>query len=214
MDRGSPSTASPAGPPRTAGRPRSEALRRAVLDAAYAILVETGLGSFSIEAVASRAGVARTTIYRWWPTKGLLAIEGFLEAFRPQLAFARTGSAAVDFHTFLRSLALAFNGPAGRVAASVVAQAQSDIEVRRVFLEEFSEPLRRESSALLRAGVEQGQFRKDLDVPRVLDAAIGAVYLRLLFGQSLEPAWVVSFADTVLEGCRSRDDWPNARPDH
>ena len=213
MDRELPSTSSSACPPRTAGRPRSEASRRAVLDAAYAILVETGLGSFSIEAVASRAGVARTTVYRWWPTKGLLAIEGFLEAFRPQLAFARTGSAEVDFRAFLRSLALALSGPAGRVAASVVAQAQSDAEVQRVFLEQFSEPLRQESSALLRAGVEHGQFRADLDVPRVLDAAIGAMYLRLLFGQSLEPAWVAGLADTVLEGCRPRHDRINARPD-
>ncbi len=207
-----PSRPPPAAQARAAGRPRSDASRRAVLDAAYAILVEAGLSSFSVEAVASRAGVARTTIYRWWPTKGLLANESFLEAFRPQLAYGRTGSAAADFRALLCSLTQALSGPAGQVAASVIAQAQSDGETRRVFLEGFSEPLRQDSTALLRTGVERGEFRADLDVARVLDAAIGAVYLRLLLGQTLDPAWVTQLAGTILEGCYARHGLGTGRP--
>lgn len=56
-------------------------------------------------------------------------------------------------------------------------------------------------SALLRASLDQGQFRADLDVPRVLDAATVAVYLRLLLSQTLKPAWVKQLADAILEGC-------------
>lgn len=178
-------------------------MHHAILDAAYAILVETGLKSFSIEAVASRAGVARTTIYRWWPDKSLLINESFLKAFQPQLSFAQTESPGDDFRAFLASLARTLSGPNGRIAASVVAQAQSDPQTQRMFLEDFSQPLRRHSSALLQAGIERGQFRDDLDVARVLDAAIGAVYLRLLLGQAMEPAWVEQLADTLLHGCCS-----------
>ena len=192
---------SPSCLPRVAGRPRSEASHRAILDAAYAILVETGLKSFSIEAVASRAGVARTTIYRWWPDKTLLVNESFLKAFQPQLSFARTESPADDFRAFLSSLARTLSGPDGRIAASVVAQAQSDPQTQRMFLDEFSTPLRRHSAALLRAGIERGQFRADLDVARALDAAIGAVYLRLLLGQTMERSWARQLADTLLDGC-------------
>ena len=187
--------------PRVAGRPRSEASHRAILEAAYAILVETGLKSFSVEAVASRAGVARTTIYRWWPEKSLLLNESFLTAFQPQLSFARTNSPADDFRAFLASLARTLSGPDGRIAASVVAQAQSDRQTQRMFLEAFSRPLRRHSAALLRAGIATGQFRADLDIARVLDAAIGAVYLRLLFGQTMAPTWAKQLADTLLDGC-------------
>ncbi len=187
--------------PRVAGRPRSEVAHRAILDAAYAILVENGLKSFSIEAVASRAGVGRTTIYRWWPDKSLLVNESFLEAFQPRLSFAQTESAADDFREFLASLARTLSGPDGRIAASVVAQAQSDPQTQRMFLEKFSTPLRRHSAALLQAGMERGQFRADLDVPRVLDGAIGAVYLRLLFGQTMDRIWARQLADTLLEGC-------------
>ncbi len=195
-----PDGPAPAVPP-PAGRPRSEASRRAVLDAAYAILVETGLGRFSTDAVALRSGVARTTIYRWWPSKGLLAIESFLEAFRPQLSCVRTGDAAADFRVLTGSLARALAGPAGRVAASVIAQAQSEPAIRQTFLEAFSEPLRRESARLLTRGIERGEFRADLDVPLVLDAAVGAIYLRLLFGQPLDAAWSNALSDTVLRGC-------------
>ena len=197
-------TSSPEGqgcPSRSAGRPRSEASHRAILDAAYAILVETGLNSFSIEAVASRAGVARTTVYRWWPDKSLLVNESFLTAFQPQLSFARTESPADDFRAFLASLAKTLSGPDGRIAASVVAQAQSDPQTQRMFVEEFSTPLRRHSAVLLQAGIERGQFRAGLDVARVLDAAIGAVYLRLLFGQTMDLTWARRLADTLLQGC-------------
>ncbi len=191
------------GPSRSAGRPRSEESRRAVLDAAYAILVEAGLGSFSTETVAMRSGVARTTIYRWWPTKGLLAIESFLEAFRAGLVYAETGDAVADFHTLTQSLVHVLSGPAGRIAASVVAQAQSDPETRRTFLEVFSAPLRRDSSKLLRRGISEGALRADLDAATVLDAVVGAVYLRLLLGQPLDVTWSRALSDTVLQGCLS-----------
>ena len=187
--------------PRPAGRPRSEAARRAVLDAAYAILGETGLGGFSTEAVALRSGVARTTIYRWWPSKGLLAIESFRDAFRPQLAYPATGDAAADFRALVESLARALSGPAGRIAASIVAQAQSDPETMQMFLETFSRPLRHESSHLLARGIRAGELRADLDVPLVLDAAVGAVYLRLLLGQKLDAEWSRALSETILRGC-------------
>ncbi len=172
-----------------------------MLDAAYAILIEDGLQAFSIDAVAVRSGVARTTIYRSWPSKGLLAFESFREAFETQLAFERTGSPEKDLHALIASLARMLSGPAGRLAASVVAEAQSDPAVQRHFLEDFSGPLRLRSTALIQAGVDSGRFRRDLDIPRLLDATIGAVYLRLLFGQATDQTWADSLSRTLLRGC-------------
>ena len=176
-----------------------------MLKAAYAILEQAGISKFSIEAVALRSGVARTTIYRWWPNKSVLAVESFLEEFRPHLAFSRSGAADADFRALVASLTATLSGPAGRVAASVVAQAQSDIETQRLFRETFSESLREESTKLLRAGVEQGRFRADLDVDRVIDAYVGAIYFRLLMGSSLDPAWAQALSDTLLSGCLPRE---------
>jgi len=187
---------------RAVGRPRSEAARGAILEAAYALLLETQLGGFSIDAVAARAGVARTTIYRWWPTKGRLAIESFFEAFRPKLAYGEGHDPEDDFRALIGSLARTLAGPDGRVAASVLMHAQSDAETQTMFREQFSEPLRAETSRLLQTGVDQGRFRADLDIARVIDAAVGAVYLRLLFGHSLNATWAKALASTLLAGCR------------
>lgn len=187
--------------PRTAGRPRNEAVHQAILDAAYTILVEQGLQSLSIEAVAAKAHVARTTVYRRWPDKTLLIHDSFLHAFRPTVAFATTDSPKDDFRALVLSLAFTLSGPNGRIAASVVAQAQSDPHTQRVFLNNFSRPLRKQSAALLRAGIRKQQFRADLNIARVIDAAVGAIYLRLLLGQSMRPAWANALVDTLLEGC-------------
>ena len=152
--------------------------------------------------MARRAGTARTTIYRWWPSRPVLAIESFREKFQPQIVVPRSGDAEADFRTLIASLTGALAGPAGSVAASVVAHAQSDKETQQLFREQFSEPLRRESARLLQAGIAQGQFREDLEVARVIDAFVGAVYLRLLLGSPLSPSWADALCDTLLAGCR------------
>ncbi len=193
----------PVGPtePRTGGRPRSLASRRAVLDAAYTILAEAGLRGFSVDAVAARSRVARTTIYRSWPTKGLLAMESFREAFEALLVFEQSDIPETNLKNLVGSLTRALAGPAGRLAASVLAEAQSDAEVQKQFHELFSAPLRRRSTEVVNAGIRDGRFRVDLDVPRVLDAIVGAVYLRLLFGLRLDEEWADALSATLLHGC-------------
>ncbi|HYM80736.1 MAG TPA: helix-turn-helix domain-containing protein, partial [Candidatus Limnocylindria bacterium] len=60
------------------GRPRSEKARHAILDAAAELLLRRGLGAVSMDAVAERAGVSKATIYRWWPSKEMLALDALL----------------------------------------------------------------------------------------------------------------------------------------
>ncbi len=188
---------------RAVGRPRSEASRQVVLDAAYDILAEKGIAAFSIDAVATRAGVARTTIYRWWPNKGQLAVESFLEAVRPQLRFTQTQSAADDIRALLHSNALMLSGPGGRIVASILAEGQRDPAVAQQYRDSYATPLRQEGRALVQAGIDRGEFRRDLNPDRLLDTAIGAVYLRLMLGQRLDRAWVNEIMETLLTGC-----WP------
>ncbi len=187
---------------RPAGRPRSTAARRAVLDAAYDILVETGLGGFSVDAVATRSGVARTTIYRSWPTRGLLAMESFREAFQNQLDYTLSNCPEDDLRGLVRSLARALSGSAGRLAASVLAEAQSDVTVRQQFRDDFSIPLRVRSTELIANGIKIGHFRSDLNIARLLDALVGAVYIRLMLGLPLAQEWADDLAATLLLGCR------------
>src|SRR5260370_9387582 len=78
------------------GRRRSEASRKAILDATYELLKAIGFHQMSIEGVASRAGVGKATIYRWWSSKGVLPVEAFMQALAPSIAFRETGSAPAD----------------------------------------------------------------------------------------------------------------------
>src|ERR1700674_4545770 len=69
-------------PPRR-GRPRSESSQRAILRAADELLLEHGLSSISMDAVAERAGASKATIYRWWPSKELLALDALFSEWKP-----------------------------------------------------------------------------------------------------------------------------------
>ncbi len=193
---------------RQAGRPRNETSRKAILDASFEILLGNGLKGFSIDAVSTRAGVPRSTIYRWWPSKGLLAFESFREAFGAELRFAQSEDSKRDMIELVRSLASALSGDAGRLAASIIAEAQQDPALQAQFLEEFSNPLRERSASVLRRGIVTGRFRHDLDVDRVIDAFVGATYLRLLFGLELDFTWADALADTLLRGCVQDDETP------
>src|SRR5260221_6509104 len=93
------------------GRPRSQESRHAVLAAAFDLLTEAGLAPFTIEGVAARSGVARTTIYRWWPTKGSLIAESFLEATRSDIAFPITASPIADLRMQMKRVARLLRGP-------------------------------------------------------------------------------------------------------
>lgn len=183
------------------GRPRDEAARAAILKAANAILEEKGIGGFTIEAVAARAGVAKTTIYRWWPSKGSLAMAGFLAETAPKISYPNSGSALVDLISQLRRVAAVYGGTTGRVLAAIVAEGQRDPNTIAAFIEGYARPRREEAKAILRAGIEHGELRPDIDLEVVLDALYGPIYYRLLVPLApLDSDWIESMATHVFSG--------------
>ena len=97
------------------GRPRCEETRGAILRAAHELLESGGLGAFTIEAVAERSGAAKTTIYRWWPNKGALAMESLLGVAETLSPFPETESARADLRVHLHLYATALRGRAGKL---------------------------------------------------------------------------------------------------
>jgi len=87
--------------PNWRGRPRSEEVEQAILNAAARLLTERGLQGLTIEEVASLAKVGKTSIYRRWPSKGILALEAFLIEFLPLLPPVDTGSLTGDLNAAL-----------------------------------------------------------------------------------------------------------------
>ena len=198
-------SSSPSSRSRSAGRPRCDVTHRAVLRAAYELLAEGGLRQFTIEGVAARSGVARTTIYRWWPSKGALAMEGFLAATAPEIATPPARSAVADLKAHLSHCAMLLRGAPGRIMAGIVAEGQSDPETLAAFIEHYLAPRRREARAILQRGIDGGEFRADLDIAVVQSALYAPLHLRHLLGEEVDEAWVALLAETVLRGCMVRD---------
>lgn len=183
------------------GRKRDEARRQAILRAAYETLEAEGYGGFTIEAVAARAGAAKTTIYRWWPSKGALAIDSFLDLYQRELPYPQTRSATEDLKAQLRLTAKAWGGRSGCIIAGIVAAGQSDASTLELYRERLVEPRREEGRRLLQRGIDNGEFRPDIDIEAALDALYGPFYARLLaWAGPLDPAWAERICDTVLRG--------------
>src|ERR1700683_1203393 len=97
------------------GRPRSERARLATLEATANLLIEGGLPAATIEAVAARAGVSKVTIYKWWPSRGALAIDAYFHRFAQTNVFPDSGNTVEDITTQVLHLIEAFRGRAGEV---------------------------------------------------------------------------------------------------
>jgi AcrR family transcriptional regulator len=175
-----------------------------VLRAAYDLLSEGGISRFTIEGVAARSGVARTTIYRWWPSKGALAMEGFLEATKLEFPVPETDSVVADIRTALRLFARMMSGPAGRIVRGILAEGQSDPETIQAFMSGYVRPRRAEVMALLERGIASGELRADADLVMISYCIFGPMYLRMLLDEGLDEAWVNRLADSVLAGCVAR----------
>jgi AcrR family transcriptional regulator len=183
------------------GRPRDEAARAAILRSANAILEEKGIGGFTIEAVAARAGVAKTTIYRWWPSKGALAMAGFLAETAPKISYPDSGSARADLISQLRRVASVYGGKTGRVLAAILAEGQRDPNTMAAYIEGYARPRREEAKAILSAGVKRDELRADIDLEATVDVLYGPIYYRMLVPLApLDPKWAEKMANHVFVG--------------
>jgi AcrR family transcriptional regulator len=188
---------------RMAGRPRCDRTMQAILAAAYAILAEKGMAGFSIEGVAQRAGSAKTTIYRWWPSKGALAVEAFFQAMGPLLPLPRSDAGAPldELRDQLRALASALNSPVGVILSDLIAEGQRSPDIQAALIEGYLTPRRALMRQILERGIAAGQVRADIDLSVTLDALFGAIAGRaLMWGRPLDLAWVDRLADTVFRG--------------
>lgn len=163
------------------GRRPTEEVRADILETVGALLLSEGIADLTFERVAREAGVSKTTLYKWWPSMGALALDGYFHAVEETLAFHDTG----DIRTDLLSQLLAFTHvmtrtPAGRALIELVGQSQTDHELAVAFRKHYSTQRRRLAGERLQQAQQQGQVRPDVDVQVVVDQLWGPIYHRLL----------------------------------
>jgi AcrR family transcriptional regulator len=187
---------------RTPGRPRSVATRDAILKAAYQILNEAGFAGFTVEGVAARAGAGKATIYRWWKSKGTLAIEAFLVALTPRLEQRQEGvSAIVDLRAQVHLAAGIYRGRAGQLLRELIALGQEDSATSRRLRTDFVEPRRQAAMHLLERAVASGELPRQTDIAVLADALWGPILHRLLVSHApIDRRFIDKLLDLVLGG--------------
>ena len=190
------------------GRPRSERSRRAILRAAGELLEEQGLRAMTVEGVAQRAGVSKKTIYRWWPHKGVLALDAFYDDWSgaQEELMPDTGTLMGDLRLRARAtVKLMTSERLGPTFAALLVEAQSDAALADAFREHVLEPLREQARAIFRRAIARGELRPDTDVEVAIDLFQGPLFLRLLYTRSpLDEAFADAIAEMALSGVLPR----------
>jgi len=178
------------------------------LATAAEILRREGYSRLTMERVAGKSGVAKTTIYRRWPTKAALCMELYLEVAGRELHDPDTGDIAGDLrHICNMVVRLQTRTVAGPAFIGLVAEALSNPKSSASFLAEFAERRRELTRRVLKRAIHHGEIRADTDVDLVIDALGGATTFRLLQRHApLSRRFADALVTLVLSGCRVRKE--------
>lgn len=181
---------------------RSARTRLAVYAAALDLLVTQGYDALSIGAIARRAGVHETSIYRRWGTKAALLADALLAHAEQRVAIPDTGALRTDLILLLGAVAATLRSPVGVAAARItgafaetgeLAQARAAFWTRRFAL----------AGAILERGMRRGELASDVSPDFVLELLIGPLFLRaLVTGELVDDALPAAIVDAVLGGLR------------
>ncbi|MFH8223541.1 TetR/AcrR family transcriptional regulator [Streptomyces sp. NPDC018057] len=207
-------------PPLRAGRPRSAAADTAILAATRAALVELGWSKLTLGDVATRAGVAKTTLYRRWAGKNELVVDAVAELF-DELRLPDLGSLAADIEGVVLQFAAILARPEAKSGLmAVVAESTRDDALRERIRGSIVERQKRLVLEGRTRAQERGELPPETDPAEaartadlIFDIVAGAVVHRTLV--SAEPAdeeWVRSFTGVLLLGLGSASSAPPAAP--
>lgn len=187
--------------PKAMQRPggRTERVRKQVIAATVAVLAEDGVSGVSVESVASRSGVARTTIYRRWGTPQALMLEALLEELGPRSSrVADTGSLRGDLKAVLEDV-LGFNTSdqgRGIMQAVFIQRSSADIAsaVQAYWTRRFDAV-----AEIVRRAVARGELSADVPEDLIIEMAASPLYFRLFITwRGVDDAYLDQIVDRVL----------------
>ena len=183
--------------------PRQVRTRDRVIAATERILGKDGYARLTMERVAAESGVAKTTLYRRWPTKAALCMELYLEIAGRELQVPDTGNLASDLTQIANAvIRLQTRTVAGPAFLGLIAEAQINPDSRGAFLAEFAERRRKVTREVLQRAVRRGQLPRTTDIDLVIDTLGGAVTFRLLQSHApLTKKFTEALVALVLHGC-------------
>ncbi len=184
---------------------RRERTEAAILDATRELLAERGVQQLTVEGVAARAGVAKTTIYRRYRSKDELALAVLLKMVEEIVEVPDLEDSRAELTAFLDgAVKILGRTLMGRVMQGLVSDLATDPQLGRSFRDRIVALRVRELRRLIERGVERGDLRRGIDVELVHELLFGPVYYRLLLsGGRLEKNLAERIVDAVLPGIRA-----------
>lgn len=202
-----PSHASPRRPDdHGTGRPRDPRTHQAILDAALQLLADGGYARITVEAIAARARVGKSTIYRRWSSKGPLVVEALGQLLHLGPA-VDTGDIRQDLRTILRKVVNVLGQPLlGRSIPGLIADLGRDPELATSFQETFVKPKRSRIALVLDRAVARGELDPGVDVELTTDLLISPILWRaMLTAAPLDEPFVTALVDHVTRAIGLQD---------
>jgi AcrR family transcriptional regulator len=197
--------------PQSAGaQPRADGgrTRQAILAATRELLAEAGVHGLTVEGVAERAGVAKTTIYRRWRSKDELALAVLIDMVEQVAAVPDLGDTRAELIAFVdRAVKILRSTLMGRVMQGLVPDLASNPELARAFREQVVAVRVAEIRRLVERGIERGDLRRDADYELANELLFGPVYYRLLLsGAPLEDGLAARVVGAVWPAFAAADE--------
>ncbi|HEY0519228.1 MAG TPA: TetR/AcrR family transcriptional regulator [Ilumatobacteraceae bacterium] len=178
---------------------RSERVRQAVLDATTDLVAEVGVERTTIDEIAHRSGVAKTTIYRHFASKQVLVVEAVHACTFIIPAVTDSGSLRDDLISCFSGMTKAsYDGRLGDMMLSLMDAAQRDPELGRLVRAQ-ADQRRRYATEVIERAVARGELPDDVDVDVLVTLLAGPlVYTKLVRRQRVTDELVAAVVDTVL----------------
>ena len=187
---------------RTGGR--SARVREAILAATFSELIDSGYAALSVEAVAARAGVNKTTIYRRWPTLDDLLVDALVTWSHDALPDPDTGSIETDLLALGKQLAEVLNGGVGRqVVALVLTAGLRSAQLRQTTRRYFDHQAER-ATPIVTAAIERGELPANTDADALLTTFRAPLFYRMVTtGDPIDEDLITHAARVTLTAARA-----------
>ena len=181
------------------GRPRSAEADEGILDAAMELFCEQGYDALSVEGVACRAGVGKSTIYRRYPSKLELVMAAIDRAKEGMIPAPDTGSLREDLHAIaLGYTVMLLSRTIGHAIPMMMAAKARSPELAAAH-QEFVSGRRAATHAVIQRGIDRGELPQGADPTVIADMLTGALFSRVFVtGQPVDDVYVKSLVDSIL----------------
>jgi AcrR family transcriptional regulator len=192
-----------------AGRPRRPGVEEAVFEATLGLLAGRDYREINMEALAERAGVSRTTIYRRWPSKAAVVAAAVSSLYLDRVEVPDTGSLSQDLVALLSETYRVMADGDGRVLEQLVRQSGQNPELVEV-VSSILYARRRLYATMLNRAIARGEMTPEVDQELLLDLLLGPLWFRLLVsGAPITPEEARSVVELVLDGALPRSPRPS-----